>query len=104
MNKTKQLKLQYQNDIKRSFLPSTFDELLKNIISCFKLDSKPQDSIAIFYKDDEDDKVRISNQFDLEQALIFYEKQSLTSIKLFIEIDKEIANFNEDLSKIDHVD
>jgi len=48
--------------------------------------------------------VRISNQFDLEQALIFYDKQELKSIKLFVELDKEIGNFNQDLSKIEHIE
>jgi len=101
MNKSKQVKFQYQNDIKRSFLPSSYDELLKNLFACFKIDLRAQEAIVISYRDDENDKVRISHQFDLDQAIIFYETQGLANLKLFVEIDQEPKHFNEDFSKIE---
>jgi len=95
----KQLKIQFQKDIKRSFLPKTYEELVKNITQCFGIDARHQENVIIHYKDDEDDKVRISNQFDLEQALIFYEKQDLKSLKIFVDVDKNMNDF-DNLSRV----
>jgi len=99
MQESKQLKINFNGENKRSALPVKYDELSNVISKCFNVNTKTN-QIEISYKDDEDDKVRISNQFDLDQALIFMEKQALNLLKVNIESKNEISMISEDFRNI----
>jgi len=101
MNQSKQLKINFNNDIKRAALPTKFADLLAIITRCFNINTK-SNNIEISYKDDEDDKVRISNQFDLEQAIIFLEKQNLNLLKIYVEI-KNDTSLIEDINVLNNL-
>jgi len=94
MSQTKQLKINFNNEIKRTALPKNFDDLTNVIGKCF--DIKKNHQIEINYKDDEDDKVRISNQFDLDQAFIFLEKQGINLLKVFIDVKNDYSIISGD--------
>ncbi len=90
----KQLKINFNNEIKRSALPLKYEDLVGVITICFSINPKTT-QFEINYKDDEDDKVRISNQFDLDQALIFLEKQGLNLLKVFVDVKNDFSMISE---------
>jgi len=76
-------KVQHKNEIKRFEIPKTYVDLRLIIQKCFK-QFKDSDFL-ITYKDEEDDNVVISNEFDLEQVMIFMDKQKLNLLRVFLD-------------------
>ncbi len=76
----KEIKVSYKNEIKRFELPKTFKELKEIISKSYSLNKDFQ----ITYLDDEQDCVIISNEFDLEQTVLFMEKQNCSLLRISI--------------------
>lgn len=88
MNNNISIKINFNGFIKRVSLPEKYSDLLETIKSGFEVDLS---TVSIFYKDDEDDKIFITNQFDWEQALLLQKKEGNKVFKLYI-IDKDKVN------------
>ena len=93
----KEIKISHKNEIKRFEIPKTFSELKEIIQKCFKQMNNTE--FQITYLDDEQDNVVISNEFDLEQVLLFMEKQKVGLLRAFLEISNE-----EFYASVDEVD
>ncbi len=91
-----QVKMNYNNDIKRCAIPKTFNELLENIKNNFKLSPNENSYLDIKYIDDEGDQVVISNEFDYDQAVNFIEKSNLNIMKINILL--------KDMNSLDDID
>ena len=86
----KEIKISLKNDIKRFEIPTTYKALVELIKKCFK---QLQDShFQITYEDDEKDKIVISNEFDLEQVIMFMDKQRITLLRAFLDLSSEQQN------------
>ena len=89
----KEIKISLKNDIKRFEIPTTYKALVELIKKCFK---QLQDShFQITYEDDEKDKIVISNEFDLEQVIMFMDKQRITLLRAFLDLSSEQQNDTE---------
>lgn len=100
MQQAKQLKINFNGEIKRAALPTNFDDLVIVVAKCFYINDLK--TIEINYKDDEDDNVRISNQFDFTQALIFLDKQNSNLLKVSI-LTKSMPITNEAEKKVEDI-
>jgi hypothetical protein len=85
----KAIKMSFNQEIKRSTMPESYNELVNNIMLAFIIGEKEADCLNIFYLDDEGDKVSISNDFDFNQVLIYLERQSISTLKILIEMEKK---------------
>jgi len=94
MEQLKLLKINFNGEIKRAILPEKFEDLLTTFSKCF---SHGSSNVEINYIDDEGDKLTISNQFDLDQARNFLEKNNINLLKITVEKKKEnsVVDINE---------
>jgi len=100
MINTKQIKVSYNNEIKRANIPSKIEELVQEICLAFNITLNTANSTTdftspfiIYYIDEEDDKIYISNQYDLDQAQSFMESRDNKNIfKLFVSRCKGSCN------------
>ena len=63
-------------------MPEKFQDLLETIKNGFELENLGISNIDIYYMDEDEDKVFISNQFDYDQALLFIEKHNKDLLKV----------------------
>jgi hypothetical protein len=81
----KQAKVTLLNSVKRFDLPPTFDDFKAICVKTFNLNLKEMDLMTISYIDDDEDKIIISSEFDYEQAMIFIQNPTITSLKILLE-------------------
>jgi len=82
---SKLITLNYLKDTHSFKIPITYQELRKSISQKIKLSAEDLESYILKYLDDEDDYIIISNQADLDQALLLMEKQNLKSLQIFLQ-------------------
>ena len=85
----KAIKMSFNEEIKRCAIPSSFNDLVKNIMLAYNISDKEAECLNIYYLDDENDKVTISNDYDFNQTLVYLERQNITSLKIIIEMEKK---------------
>ena len=92
MDKAKEIRIIFQNTSITCGLPKTFNDLLKKITTeVHQLQNYNPQLLEIKYPDDDGDKILISNQFDYEQAIIFFNHSKLHTIQIIVSLanDKE---------------
>lgn len=82
MSDMKILKINYNGEIRRAQLPSSFEELQNLIMKTFNFTTF--EGVGMYYKDDEGDSVRIHSEYDLEQAKHFLKGVNADTLKLEI--------------------
>lgn len=91
------LKMNFDEKVKRCFLPKSFDELKNSVASSFKLQNLNQYEIS--YQDDDNDKILIENEFDFEQALTFLEhSKNNSTLRIKIKCYEMFNNTNTNSS------
>ena len=89
MNSQKRIRTSLNGLTKVILFPDTYEELIEIIKILYNL---PQSSLSIFYFtyfDDELDKVSISNNYDLHQALIFVQKENILILPIEIHLSSQ---------------
>lgn len=72
-------------------VPAQLDELKSVILRYLLLDKKNLDFLKLSYLDEEGDKVSVSNDFDYEQALLFFEESGKSEITFDLVIEKNLC-------------
>lgn len=69
-------------------VPDKLDELKSVILRYLLLDKKNHEFLNLSYLDEEGDKVSVSNEFDYEQALLFFDENGKSEITFDLVIQK----------------
>lgn len=89
----KEIKMNFKKETKRCIMPKTYNEFKHMISKCYGISEQEIHNMAISYTDDEEDKVLITSDFDFEQAIIFMEKQKINILRVNIDFNEKIDNF-----------
>jgi hypothetical protein len=100
MHRDRQIKISFDGEIKRADFPNTFEELKEIVNKCFSISIR---EFQVFYKDDDEDSVRISNQYDLDQATLFMQKQGLSVLKVNLKVDN-FKDLESEFFKLDKME
>lgn len=80
------IKIKINDKIALYLVPNNYEELTRLIFNLFKSkNTKQRLPIHIFYKDNEEDLVTVSNNYDLEQAKFYSDTYSLDFLEIFID-------------------
>ena len=92
-NKIK-IRLEFEGEIRICECPNSYQNLCLRAKRLFLLNEDDIKDLQFTYCDEEGDKVNVSNFYDLEQALIYADKEKLKilDLKLIITIDYDIIN------------
>jgi hypothetical protein len=86
MNSQKRIRTSLNGLTKLILFPDTYEELLDAVTILYNLQQGNIDSLYFTYFDDELDKVSVSNNYDLHQALIFTLKENIYILPVEINI------------------
>jgi Leucine-rich repeat (LRR) protein len=96
--KIQQVKISFKNEIKRANIPQQLTDL---VLLAFKIFNIKDDNgfLEIRYADNEGDNCMISNQYDYEQAIDYFEKEGKETFKVNV-IQKSFDDFGMDTCSI----
>lgn len=84
MEISREIKLNFKNEIKRFGFPQSFKDLT---ITVSKLTQLPQNSMVLKYLDEDGDSITISNDFDFESVKKYMDINKIQTLKLIAEAD-----------------
>jgi hypothetical protein len=110
MNAETELKMFFNEKLKRFTIPETFQDLISTISKIFNINLELS-KYELYYIDDENDSISVSNEFDFAQMKFFTKKYSIKVLKLVLSknvnkdfnVEKmrisEVSNLSEDKEK-----
>ena len=103
MISTVEIKIYFNKKVKRFNVTRSFDDLKQTISKIFNLQPNFDCEFDIFYIDDENDSISLSNEFDYEQMSSFVKNYGLKLLKLMVNPKKNLIENLESFEVKDEI-